>query len=137
MKTLIILALTFLSLNLVAQSSGYEKIYTWATPDQDSCFWLDDLGKWKSVGLTFVTTDMTDGYFKLFGKSSSSPAWVLYGSGIGSNDSILISDVVAAGLRSSGWVYDTPIFNHWQVCFYKQTDDAGIIQFYQVIGDRK
>jgi hypothetical protein len=139
MKNILILGFLLLSLNLAAQKPGNEKTYAWTVAHKDTCWILDDIGQNQTCALQVVFENMTNGYFKLFGKSGKATQWVQYGSSTFTQgtDSINIVTVLSAGLSSSGWIYDTPILNNMKCCFYHVTDTIGTITLYETLTRRQ
>jgi hypothetical protein len=134
MKTIFILALLLFSYYAIGQRPGDEKVINWTVANKDTCWTLDDIGRKQSVALQ-VVADLANGYFKLFGKSGKATEWFQYGSGSFTQgmDSINVATLRSRNLTSSGWAYDTPIFNNWKVCFYVVTDTVGTVSLYETI----
>jgi hypothetical protein len=135
MKNILIIGLIFLSFNLFAQRPGNEKMITWTVAHKDTCWVLDNIGEGHSVALQIEELNMLNGYFKLFGKSSTASAWVQYGSGVftSGSDSINIPTLLAHGLTSCAWLYENPILYSWKACFYHVTDTVGTIKIHETI----
>lgn len=136
MKNILIIGLLFLGCNLIAQKPGNENVFgPWTVAHKDTCWTLDPIGEGRGIAIQVEEQNMLNGYFKLWGKSSTSSVWVQYGSGsfTQGTDSINIATLVGRGLTSSGWTGDAPLWYDLKVCFYHVLDTVGTLKVHQTI----
>ena len=141
MKTIISLMFLLLCAAGFSQSGGYEKTFTYSiTSSSPVCIDLDDLNQTttrKSAALQVEWANITDGYVKLFGKSTGATNYVWMRTGNADYDSINVATYNGKGLTSGGWLWEVPIFDMWKVCWYKKTDTSGTLTIHQLVTERK